>query len=170
MWKYTGQQRPPFAEDPKIGQESVWDYPRPPRWVYSSKRIEVFHNEVRIASTRKSIRVLETASPPTFYLPFTDINQSTLVATDQYSYCEWKGIAHYWKITVDTNDSVVAWSYPEPLPGFEEIAGYLAFYPARICCYVDGELVRPQAGQFYGGWITRDLCGPFKGEPGTGHW
>ena len=170
MWEYRGQKRPPFAEQPQAGQESVWDYPRPPKVVPCSRTVEVRHNGIVIASSTKSYRVLETASPPAFYLPPQAVDGSHLVKARGSSWCEWKGPATYWALTSDPNHTPVGWSYDDPHPDFEMIRGYLSFYPGRVACYVDGERVRPQPGEFYGGWITSEVVGPFKGTPGSGHW
>jgi uncharacterized protein (DUF427 family) len=112
---------------------------------------------------------METASPPTFYLPPDDVHQHLLVAADGRSVCEWKGAARYWALPTNP-DLPVAWNYPSPRPPFEKLKGFFSFYPGRVACFVDGERVEPQPGGFYGGWITSDVVGPFKGEPGTGHW
>ncbi len=168
MWSYSGQRRPDFAVEPGPGQESVWDYPRPPALVPCSRRVEVSAADRLIAVSRRTVRILETASPPTFYLPPEDVDWSLLDAVAGSSFCEWKGRAGYFALR--GRQSVVAWSYPEPTPEFAAIAGYVSFYPGRVRCTVDGETVRPQPGDFYGGWVTEDVVGPFKGEPGTGHW
>ena len=116
--------------------------------------------------------MLETSSPPGFYLPPDDVQRECLIASEHRTFCEWKGVAHYWHARIGATDiRDVAWCYPEPERGFEEIRGYLAFYPARVDgCFVDGERVRVQPGAFYGGWITGEILGPFKGEPGSEHW
>jgi uncharacterized protein (DUF427 family) len=157
---------------PGPGQESVWDYPRPPRVEDSGKHIQVVFDGIVIADTRRAKRVLETSHPPVYYIPPQDIRMEYLELTSRTSYCEWKGQAAYHDLSID-GQSVenVAWSYPDPTPGFESIKGHLAFYPHLVdACYVDGEQVQPQAGGFYGGWITSDIVGPFKGEPGTWGW
>ncbi len=170
MWEYRGQKRPEFAERPGDGQESVWDYPRPPQAVGDSRLVEVKNDGSLIASTSAAIRVCETASPPTFYIPPNDVRWSTLVSVKGHSFCEWKGAASYWALAADPTGVPVAWSYDRPTPGFAVIASYVSFYPGRLECYVDGERVLPQPGGFYGGWVTSEVVGPFKGEPGTGHW
>jgi uncharacterized protein (DUF427 family) len=171
MWEYTGQKRPPFAEKPAKGQESVWDYPRPPVLAAEKRRVEVRLGDVVIADTQRAIRLLETASPPTVYIPSDDVRQDVLALHPSSSYCEWKGDAQYWALKRGNGArEMVGWSYPKPLPGFEAIAGYLSFYPSRVECYVDGERVRPQPGEFYGGWVTKEIVGPFKGGPGTNDW
>jgi uncharacterized protein (DUF427 family) len=172
MWQYDGSKRPPNAVAPGPGQESVWDYPRPPRWVQDDRHVVVRAGETVIADTRRAIRVLETASPPTFYLPPQDIDQTLLVKTSGLSMCEWKGAASYWTAALPggTRLEAIGWSYARPRPAFAAIAGWLSFYPARLCCEVDGERVRAQPGGFYGGWLTHEIVGPVKGEPGTGHW
>ena len=171
MWQQRGQSRPEFAVAPLPGQESVWDYPRPPVAVRDHRLVQVLWTGRPVAESRRCYRVLETASPPTFYIPPGDIDQRLLVSAPGESWCEWKGAAHYWSLL---DGSAVldrcAWSYPEPSPRFGQLAGYLAFYPGLLECLVDGERVRPQPGGFYGGWLTAELTGPFKGEPGTGHW
>lgn len=169
MWDNTGQQRPEVATEPGPGQESVWDYPRPPAIQRDNRLIEVRDGKTLIASTTASCRVLETASPPTFYLPSDAIDRDQLMEVDGTSVCEWKGMAKYWALKRDP-ETPVAWAYPRPRPRFEVIRDYLAFYPGRVDCFVAGERVAAQAGGFYGGWITAEILGPFKGEPGTAHW
>ena len=157
---------------PGPGQESVWDYPRPPRLEDSSKHIQVTFNGVVIADTRRAKRVLETSHPPVYYIPPEDIRLEFLKETGRSSFCEWKGRAGYYSVTVgDRTASEAAWFYPEPTPPFRAIKDHVAFYPQYMeSCKVDGELVQPQPGGFYGGWITRNIVGPFKGEPGTWGW
>lgn len=170
-WRYRGRERPEFAEEPASGQESVWDYPRPPRVESDDRVVEVLAGEVLLARTREAVRVLETASPPTFYLPPNDVRMDYLQPGADGSFCEWKGAAHYWTVCFDDHRfENAAWSYPDPLPGFEAIAGFLSFYPARLRCIVGGEQAHPQPGGFYGGWVTSELVGPFKGTPGTEWW
>lgn len=169
MWNYRGQSRPDFATEPEAGQESVWDYPRPPALVACSRRIRIESDAGEIASTNASYRVLETASPPTFYLPPLSVDGSLLVAVGGSSFCEWKGAASYLALTSDPG-TPVAWCYPDPKPAFTEIRDYLGFYPGRVACFVDDERVQAQAGGFYGGWITSDVVGPFKGDRGTLGW
>lgn len=157
---------------PGPGQESVWEYPRPPRLEPTSKRIEVVFAGQVIADTERALRVLETSHPPTYYLPPDDVRMDLLVSSPKGSYCEWKGHAAYWTVRVgDRQARNAAWSYPHPVPAFQELKDFLAFYCDPMdACRVDGEEVRPQPGGFYGGWITRDLVGPFKGEPGSWGW
>jgi uncharacterized protein (DUF427 family) len=170
MWKYDGQQRPAFADPPGLGQESVWDYPRPPAIEPCTLKVDVFAGDTPVASSTATLRVLETASPPTVYLPPQDVDMSLLAETAGSSFCEWKGRASYFKLVDDPTGTPVAWTYREPFPAFAQISGYLCFYPGRIACYIDGERVQGQSGDFYGGWITSTIVGPFKGEAGTGHW
>ena len=170
MWKYRGQKRPDFAAIPEPGQESVWDYPRPPELAPDTRLIEVRYEDQVIASSHSTYRVLETASPPTFYLPPGNVNWDALSSTPGRSICEWKGTAQYWALSSNPEGGVVAWSYPDPAPSFSPIRDYVAFYPAAVKCFVAGERVRAQPGRFYGGWITDEIVGPFKGEPGTEHW
>ena len=169
MWEYRGQRRPPFAEQPDPNQESVWDYPRPPKLDWTRASVEVRHGETDLARTNAAARVLETASPPTYYLPPADVHREQLIEAAGSSMCEWKGRAVYWALA-DAPDAVVAWSYPAPLDAFAQLRDFFGFYPGRVACWVDGERVQPQPGYFYGGWVTSRLAGPFKGEPGTGHW
>ncbi len=170
MWQYTGQERPPFAEAPGPGQESVWDYPRPPALRVCDALVEVVADRTRLASTRSAFRVLETASPPTFYLPADCVDWAQLVRAQGSSFCEWKGAATYWALADAPDGQVVGWSYESPSQSFSAIAGFVSFYPGRVACFVDGERVKPQPGGFYGGWITSAVVGPFKGEQGTGGW
>lgn len=168
MWHFTGSERPPFAEEPGPGQESVWDYPRPPALVPCQRTVRVEADGVLLAETQAAYRVLETASPPTYYIPAADVNFDALVAAPGSSFCEWKGAAVYWALA--GGGEAVAWSYPEPSERFAAIRNAVGFYPGRVACFVDGERVRPQPGHFYGGWVTDEIVGPVKGEPGTGHW
>lgn len=161
--------RPGFADVTEAGQESVWDYPRPPEARRDGRLIEVRSDNVAIAKTVAGYKVMETASPPTFYIPPEDVDVGALVRLAGATVCEWKGAASYWALATDL-DRPVAWSYERPRARFEMIRGFLAFYPGRVECFIDNERVRPQPGHFYGGWITREVRGPFKGERGTGHW
>jgi uncharacterized protein (DUF427 family) len=157
---------------PEPGQESVWDYPRPPRLEESSKQIQIVFNGVTIVDTQRAKRVLETSHPPVYYIPPLDIKMEYLVQSIQGSFCEWKGGAVYYTVVVgDKQAPNAAWTYPDPTPNFASIKDYLAFYPQMMdVCLVEGEQVQPQPGGFYGGWITSDIVGPFKGEPGTWGW
>ncbi|MDF0556239.1 DUF427 domain-containing protein [Kamptonema sp. UHCC 0994] len=158
--------------EPGPGQESVWDYPRPPRIDDSTKHVQIIFNGMVIADTHSSRRVLETSHPPFYYIPPSDIQMTNLLKTSRTSWCEWKGQAGYYAINVGNKQVPdAAWFYPNPIPAFESIKDYVAFYPGLMdACYVDGELVQPQLGDFYGGWITKDIVGPFKGGPGTWGW
>ncbi|WP_051529441.1 DUF427 domain-containing protein [Meiothermus cerbereus] len=151
--------------------ESVWDYPRPPRCEPTAKRILVRLGELVIADSSRACRVLETSHPPVYYIPPADIRMGLLEATPRQTYCEFKGGASYWTLKVgDTVLPNVAWSYEDPTPGFAAIKGYLAFYLEPLEGFVDGEKAQPQPGRFYGGWVTKDIVGPFKGGPGTQGW
>lgn len=170
-WRYRGDDRPEFAYEPGAKQESVWDYPRPPRLERDERRVEVAWAGRTIANTGSAYRVLETASPPTFYLPPDDVRSELLEPSERFSICEWKGRARYFSLRSGGGVIAdVAWSYADPWPGYEEIAGFISFYPARVECYVNGERVEPQPGDFYGGWVTSEIVGPYKGEPETGWW
>jgi uncharacterized protein (DUF427 family) len=151
--------------------ESVWDYPRPPRVEPCLRRVRIVHAGATVADTTAAQRVLETSHPPGIYVP-PEAVLATLVGSPTTSWCEFKGRAVYWNLVVGGTTVVdAAWSYPEPSPGFEAIAGHLSFYPGRVDeAWLDDERVRPQEGSFYGGWITDDVEGPFKGAPGTLGW
>ena len=153
-------------------QESVWDYPRPPRLEFSDKHIQIKFNDVLIVDTIAAYRVLETSHPPGYYIPQEDIRMDYIVRDKGSSLCEWKGQATYYSVVVEDKKAVrAAWAYHNPTHHFAPIRGYLSFYVAPMDqCLVNGEVVRPQPGHFYGGWITDEIAGPFKGEPGTWHW
>ena len=163
---------PPHRIAPQPGQESVWDYPRPPRLEPVGRRIRIIFNDATIVDTTAAQRVLETSHPPVYYIPPTDIMPGALVPAEGTSWCEWKGQAAYFSLVVGHRRvERVAWSYLNPTPGFGAIAGYVAFYAGPMdACFVDEEKVTPQPGHFYGGWITSDVVGPFKGEPGSWGW
>ncbi len=170
-WNWRGQTRPPFAVAPRPGQVSVWDFPRPPRLAHDAREVVIAWNGVEVARTRHAVLVLETAHPPSFYIPWADVNRELLQPGKGSSFCEWKGPASYWSVVKDLQTLPgVAWSYAKPLPGAEAIANCVAFYPANLDCTVGGERVIPQPGGFYGGWITPELVGPFKGDAGTQGW
>ena len=157
---------------PGPGQESVWDYPRPPRVEAVTARITVTLGGVRIVDTTSAVRVLETSHPPVYYVPRSDIAPGSLESAQGDSWCEFKGRAKY--LTVRAADAVAprsAWFYPNPTPGFEVLADMVAIYPSAMDeCTVRGEVVTAQEGDFYGGWITSMVVGPFKGAPGTLGW
>jgi uncharacterized protein (DUF427 family) len=157
---------------PSPGQESVWDYPRPPRLEECSKHIQVIFNGAIVADTHSSQRVLETSHPPMYYIPPDDIQMQYLLPSPGVSWCEWKGQAGYYTLRVGEKEAQkAAWFYHTPTPAFASIQDYVAFYAGLMdVCYVDGEKVEPQPGSFYGGWITKDIVGPFKGDPGTWGW
>jgi uncharacterized protein (DUF427 family) len=159
-------------EEPGPGQESVWEYPRPPRVEASGKHVQVLFNGVVLAESRRALRVLETSHPPVFYIPRDDVRVEYLVATTRRTVCEFKGVASYFTVIVDgISAQDAAWSYPRPQPGYEVIRDAVAVYPSKMAaCYVDGERVIAQPGDFYGGWITHEIAGPFKGGPETRGW
>jgi uncharacterized protein (DUF427 family) len=161
----------PKRIEPGPGQESVWDYPRPPRVELSRKPAEVLFGGRVVARSDRALRVLETAGPPTIYFPPEDVALELLRATGHTSYCEWKGRARYYDVVVVAAARRAAWSYPSPKRGYEALADHVSFYPGRVdACSLGGELARPQPGRFYGGWITPDIVGPFKGGSGTWSW
>jgi uncharacterized protein (DUF427 family) len=162
----------PVRIEPKPGQESVWDYPRPPRVEPSSELVEIELGGQVVASSTTSWRVLETSHPPTYYLPAEAFDPDVLVPAEDSSFCEWKGAASWFDLVAgETVVSRAAWTYRDPAPGCEAIAGAIAVMAGRVeRCLVDGEVVRPQPGAFYGGWVTDSVVGPFKGDPGTLGW
>jgi uncharacterized protein (DUF427 family) len=164
--------RRPKPEKPGPGQESVWDYPRPPALVPSTESISVVVGGVTVAETTRSYRVLETSHPPTYYLPTEAFADGALVPVAGSSFCEWKGEAAYADLVGGgVRAERAAWTYPSPTPGFVDLTGYWAVTPLAVeACYVDGERVQPQEGGFYGGWITSKVVGPFKGIPGSWGW
>lgn len=149
--------------------ESAWDYPRPPRLEPTSRRIRILHAGQTLADTTEALRILETSHPPVYYLPPSQVRIDLLQRSlSRGSFCEFKGVATYWNLGLAAD---VAWSYEHPTGSYAALAGYLAFYASRVDeCWVDDEQVVPQPGDFYGGWITADLRGPFKGLPGTRGW
>lgn len=157
---------------PGPGQESVWDYPRPPRLELSSKHIRIFVDDALVVDSSSAYRVLETSHPPVYYVPPSDVKLEWLQPAAGSSFCEWKGRASYYDLCLaERTIKQVAWGYLKPTRGFELIASHLAFYPGRVDqCFVGDELVQPQDGDFYGGWITSNIVGPFKGSPGTSGW
>lgn len=164
--------RLPTPVTPEAGQESVWAYPRPPRLERSDRHIQIILGDETVADTRRAWRVLETSHPPVYYLPTEDIRMALLEPAAGSSFCEWKGAARYWSVrSGDRLLERVGWSYPYPSPGFEPIRDHIAFYAAPFdAVQVDGEQVTPQPGGFYGGWVTGDVVGPFKGIPGSMGW
>lgn len=153
-------------------QESVWDYPRPPRVEACTDQVIVRFNGQVLATTDASYRVLETSHPPGFYLPRSAFRAGALQPVGRRTVCEFKGVAAYLDIVIDGRRADAgAWHYPEPTPGFEVLRDHIALYPELMDeCTVNGEVVTRQEGDFYGGWITRIIVGPFKGAPGTMGW
>lgn len=164
--------RPEHIQSPGPGQESVWDYPRPPAVEPVTAVIRVELGGEVVASSSAALRVLETSSPPVYYLPPQDVRLELLEQTGHSSFCEWKGVAQYWSLRLGaTWRANAAWSYPSPTRRYRLLAGYLAFYPAKMdACFVGDERARPQPGKYYGGWITSNTLGPFKGEAGSEGW
>ena len=157
---------------PGPGQESVWDYPRPPRVERTPERVVVRLGGVTIADTTAALRVLETSHPPVYYLPVASFVPGALRPAPGASLCEFKGSASYYDVSGgDATARRAAWGYRAPWAGFEVLAGHVAVYPGAMdSCQVAGEVVVPQEGDFYGGWITSRVVGPFKGAPGTLGW
>jgi len=157
---------------PKAGEESVWDYPRPPRIEDFNGLIKIFFNGKVIAETLRAKRVLETSHPPVYYIHPDDVKKEYLEQAENHSFCEWKGEASYYHLNVkDKQARYACWYYPNPVPGFAGLKDHMAFYAQKMDeCYVNGERVIPQPGKFYGGWITKNIVGPFKGEEGSEGW
>lgn len=164
--------------EPGPGQESVWDYPRPPRMEDVDKKVKVVFGGVTLAYTSRAKRVLETSHPPVYYIPPEDIQLEFLSPSEHTSMCEWKGCARYYDIATkdgitgeEKSERNAAWHYPDPVPDFADLKDYVAFYPSKMDnCWVGGEKVEAQEGDFYGGWITSNVVGPFKGAQGTRSW
>ena len=158
--------------EPGPGQESVWDYPRPPRMEDVEEKVKVVFGGVTIAYTTRAKRVLETSHPPVYYVPPEDIRMEHLGPSSATSYCEWKGRGSYYDVvSEERTEERAAWFYPSPTNSFRDLKDYVAFYPSRMdACWVGGEKVGAQEGDFYGGWITPNIVGPFKGAPGTWGW
>ena len=160
----------PVPDPPGRGQESVWNFPRPPLLESTDRRLRVALGGVTVAETTSGLRVLETSHPPSYYLPPADCDLSLFTRAAGSSFCEWKGHATYWTVTAGGHIAErAAWSYPDPTPTFAAIRDHVAFYPSAFECFVDDEAVTPQPGGFYGGWITSGVAGPFKGVPDS-HW
>jgi len=158
--------------EPGPNQESVWDYPRPPALETVEKRLRVVFNGETIADTTTGYRVLETSHPPTYYIPPEDIAMNYLNRESRTSRCEFKGRAVYYSVTVgERSVQQAGWAYPAPTQRFTEIADHVSFYASKMgACFVGDEQARAQEGDFYGGWITESVVGPFKGGPGTLGW
>ncbi len=171
-WRNFPRERPKYTVPPGPGQESVWDYPRPPRVEPSLRHIQVEYADILVADTQRAWRVLETAGPPVYYVPQDDIQMTYLEPALDVTLCEWKGFSQYWTVRVGESVALnAAWSYPEPWKGYESIRDHIAFNAAKMsACYVDDMKVVPQPGEYYGGWITPDIVGPFKGLPGSERW
>ena len=152
--------------------ESVWDFPRPPRLEAVDWRVRVVQGGAVIVDAPGALRVLETSQAPAYYVAFEHIADEYLRPNPHQSFCEWKGIAAYADVVAgDSIAARAAWSYPEPTVPFAELVGHWAFYAQALDeCWIDDELVLPNEGNFYGGWVTANVTGPFKGGPGTLMW
>ncbi len=152
-------------------RESVWDYPRPPRVEPLDRRVRVALGGETIVDVPGALRVLETAGAPTVYVPLAAVREGSLVPVPGSSFCEWKGAARYWDVVAGgATASRAAWGYPEPSEAFTMLRDLVSFYPALVECRLDDELVDPQPGGFYGGWVTAEITGPIKGGPGSAGW
>lgn len=172
VWRSLPRDRPARIERPGPGQESVWDYPRPPRVEPVGHCIRVEFAGVVLAESSRALRALETASPPAYYLPPRDVRTEFLIAGEHSTLCEWKGVARTHSVRVgDRLAQDAVWSYPDPDPAFAQLRNYLAFNASKLdTCTVGPWRVTPQPGGYYGGWITPDIVGPFKGAPGSERW
>lgn len=158
--------------EPKAGQESVWDYPRPPKLEPTNKHLKIVFNGKIVAETNRAFRVLETSHPPVYYFPPEDVRTEFLSKASGSSFCEWKGRAGYYDLQIgEARVADAAWFYADPTDEFARIKNHIAFYPSKMdACYVNDELARSQSSDFYGGWITGEIVGPFKGGAGTWGW
>ena len=152
--------------------ESVWDFPRPPRVEPAVRRARVELGGVVVADSARALRVLETSHPPVLYLPADDVLDGVLREARGRTFCEFKGVATALDVVAGGRSVPAgAWTYRDPAPGYAALRDHVAFYPGRMdACWLDDERVQAQAGDFYGGWVTADLRGPFKGGPGTAGW
>lgn len=167
QWTNTGKVRPPFAQAPRAGQDSVWDYPRPPLIEPVTLPLRVMDGAKMIAETTAGHRVLETASAPTYYFPAYDVDFDLVKAGDTQYLCEWKGLSRV--ISVGSIKEA-GWLMTDVYEEFAELAGWVSFYPRDLACFIGDEQARPQPGGYYGGWVTTNLAGPIKGAPGSGGW
>ena len=167
-WHWVGRRRPSWADEPGAGQESVWDFPRPPRVEAVGVRLRVEHAGVIVAETDSGLRILETAGAPSYYFPRVDVDETRIVPAEGSSFCEWKGAASHFDVC---GSREAAWSYADPFPEFTIVRGWMAFHPARVdACWLGELRATPQPGGYYGGWVTLSLAGPIKGGPGSGSW
>lgn len=160
---------------PGANQESVWDYPRPPEVRSAEARIRAYWGKVLVMETDRALRIVETAGAPVYYAPPDAWQPGVFIPNEQYSICEWKGVATQYDLVIGAEViSCGAFSYDNPLTdlgmGYEQLAGWIAPHPAKLTCFLGDEIVTPQPGGFYAGWITSRVVGPFKGSPGTEHW
>ena len=167
QWVWRGDRRPDFAESTAEGEESVWDYPRPPAVEEVPGELRVEAAGVELAITTRGCRVLETAGAPTYYFPPEDVNTDLLEPLPGGSLCEWKGLAESFRCGAI---EPAAWRYTETFPEYVSLRGWYAFYPGELACFVRGERASPQPGGYYGGWVTAAIRGTIKGAPGSGHW
>jgi uncharacterized protein (DUF427 family) len=171
-WRNLERRRPTNIVVPARGQESVWAYPRPPAVEAFAMRLQVWFAGVPIADTTRGLRVIETSCAPTYYFPQEDVRMDFLKPMIHTTICEWKGLASYWNVTIrGRRQEAIAWSYNSPEPGYDRIKLHLAFYPRLVdTCLVGTERVQPQDDDYYGGWLTSNIVGPFKGAPGSQRW
>lgn len=165
-WEFNGDFRPKFADAPEPHQESVWDFPRPPLIEAVQHDLQVSYQGSVLAKTTKGVRIIETAGAPTYYFPPDDVKTGLLSLGSMGSLCEWKGFSQ--PLFLDGKE--IGWRYVRMFPQYKALYMWPSFYPAEVDCFIDAEQVSPQVGGYYGGWVTSNLAGPIKGEPGTQGW
>ena len=171
-WRNVERERPTEIIVPGPGQESVWDYPRPPAVEPVASPLRVEYAGIVLAETTHGLRVAETSSPPAYYFPPADVRREFLQTMRHTTVCEWKGTATYYSVSIRGREQeAVAWTYDDPDSGYEALVHYFAFHAGRVdACFVGEERVTPQPGDYYGGWVTASLVGPFKGVAGSERW
>jgi uncharacterized protein (DUF427 family) len=171
-WRNLQRERPTYIVTPGPDQESVWDYPRPPATQPIATRLQVWFAGVALADTTHGLRVIETSSPPVYYIPQEDVRTDFLTPMVHTTLCEWKGLATYWNVSIrGRRQEAVGWSYDNPEPEYHRLKRHFAFYAGLVdSCLVGQAQVQPQPGDYYGGWVTANIVGPFKGAPGTQRW
>lgn len=167
QWQYDGSRRPDFADPVGPGEESVWDYPRPPRIEPVAETLRVFNGKQPVAETRRGVRVVETAGAPTYYFPPADVEAQLISPGELSSICEWKGVSQALDVAGVEN---AAWRYVRMFEAFAELFEWVSFYPSKLLCFVGTEQASAQPGGYYGGWVTRNLKGPIKGTAGSAGW
>ena len=166
-WRHIGNGRPEFAERTADGEESVWDFPRPPVSEVVRQSLRVYRGQDLVAETQRGVRIKETAGAPTYYFPPADVDQDAVTYGELTSTCEWKGVAQEAHVLGVKN---AGWRYVRMFAAFADLFEWVSFYPKVLRCFVGDELVEQQPGDFYGGWVTHNLRGPIKGRSGSEDW